>query len=131
MPAHLEREEHSLTGQFYKEHASDEQVKAMRDELFKMIDASKEIPGLVMMAMLIYNLTENEKIFFWDRMPFFVRGFLFGRAVATVPVEVWKQAEFGHFDDNGKATWKASVWSDDENTFKPYSTNAADNEQAN
>lgn len=51
-----------LTGEFYEEYASDEKVKAMRAELFKMINSGEEMPGLVLMGMLVYNLTENEKV---------------------------------------------------------------------
>mmetsp|Transcript_11794 Transcript_11794/g.26847 ORF Transcript_11794/g.26847 Transcript_11794/m.26847 type:complete len:257 (-) Transcript_11794:291-1061(-) len=103
---HLNREEKILTGEFFREHFAEKEVKQMSKDIHDMISREGMDRG-VSLVFMIYHLTDEEKVFFDERMPCIMRRFIFPRFAKRESTHVWGFASNPRWS-GGVAVWQSN-----------------------
>ncbi|EER19819.1 hypothetical protein Pmar_PMAR018433 [Perkinsus marinus ATCC 50983] len=99
---HLAREERILVPEAFREHATQKEVRDLSARVHDMIqDNMDRTESLVFM---IYNMNDEEKAFFDERMPWILTYWIFPRA-ANKKVEVFGHCAYPRYSSPGKLAW--------------------------
>ena len=108
MPNHLGTEEKYITENFLRENLTLSEVYDLHYATHDMIDTDNDIVDggermnrKTSLVFLLYHLTEEERCFFDDRLPFFLKWWMFPRWACYEGPEVFLHAPYCRKDTNG------------------------------
>jgi hypothetical protein len=108
MPNHLGTEEKYITEKFLRENLKLSEVYDLHYATHDMIDTDNDIVDSgermdrkTSLVFLLYHLTEEERCFFDDRLPFFLKWWMFPRWAYYEGPEVFLNAPYCRKDEDG------------------------------
>ena len=108
MPKHLGTEEKYITENFLRENLNLSEVYDLHYATHDMIDTDNDIVDgdermnrKTSLVFLLYHLTEEERCFFDDRLPFFLKWWMFPRWASYEGPEVFMHAPYCRKDADG------------------------------
>eukprot|EP01083_Nonionella_stella_P123352 371674_1 len=115
LTGHLAVEEKILTADFFRDHCTEKDTKALSEQIHGGIIDEFMDRG-ASLVYFVYHLTESEQVFFDERIPWFVKSFFFPRYALrnNISATVWKFAPHAHFNASGSPCWGNPRFIEDE-----------------
>eukprot|EP00238_Polyblepharides_amylifera_P014383 CAMPEP_0196589408 /NCGR_PEP_ID=MMETSP1081-20130531/63457_1 /TAXON_ID=36882 /ORGANISM="Pyramimonas amylifera, Strain CCMP720" /LENGTH=275 /DNA_ID=CAMNT_0041912195 /DNA_START=109 /DNA_END=936 /DNA_ORIENTATION=+ len=104
---HLAREEAILNVEFYRKYYTEAETKKLSQDIHKII--TEHMHRGLSLVFMIFHLEDGEKAFFDERLPWFLKTFLFPRWAGKRSADVWKFASHPRFDKNQRAVYEAAT----------------------
>lgn len=120
---HMEREDEFFDVKFFRKHWTEEDLRALHSKEHDLIPQFMDQKQALI--FMLYHLTDEEKTFFDERLPWIMKSWLFPRWAQVEGSDVWSFATHARFDVDHKLSYWGEVRSQDFEGFwkKVYSSN--------